>query len=662
VKINGINMKKIITLIYLIGFSALIIVGCSEMEKNIPIAADPGIHGEGVMDKNSPNFHGTYFNEWKFIDCQNCHARNFEGGLTPVNCADASCHPAINIHEDSSGVFDQSSSNFHGRYLLTNSLVDCQSCHGANYDGGVSSPSCATCHSAISVHQIGIVEPASPQFHGKYPLPNGFPDCQQCHGENYTGGISSPTCIKCHAGISVHQVGIADTNSTNFHGKYPPPNGFPDCQQCHGEHYTGGTLSPSCVTCHKAIDVHQIGILIPASSDFHGKNPLSGEFINCQQCHGEDFAGGSISPSCTNCHAGITVHKDGISNSSSPDFHGKYALPNGFPDCQQCHGDDFAGGNLSPSCVNCHPAIDVHKPGIINVSSPDFHGKYQLTNGFTNCQQCHGEDFAGGSISPSCVTCHSTINVHKTGILNPSSADFHGKFLANNGWNLPSCKQCHGTNYAGGFQSPTCLNCHNQPGGPEACNTCHGVFSDPTKFAPPQDLSGNTLTTFKGVGAHANHLYNNVIGKTVECETCHIVPQTLNSTGHLDGNLPAEVSLKGLAIFNAAANANYNFSNLTCANTYCHGKFEFDKNSAPISNQFAYSAAKMEGNKRSVVWNKVDGSEAVCGSCHGLPPIGHNDYGGLSTCSNCHTGVVNSQGQIIDKTKHINGVKNVFGN
>ena len=419
------------------------------MEKNIPVAADPGIHGEGVMDKNSPNFHGTYFNEWKFIDCQNCHARNFEGGLTPVNCADASCHPAISIHQDSSGVYDQSSSNFHGRYLLTNSLADCQSCHGANYDGGVSSPSCATCHSAISVHQIGIVEPASPQFHGKYPLPNGFPVCQQCHGDNYAGGISSPTCVKCHAGISVHQDGIADANSANFHGKYPPPNGFPDCQQCHGENYTGGTLSPSCVTCHKAIDVHQTGIQNPSSSEFHGK----------------------------------------------------YPLPNGFPDCQQCHG----------------------------------------------------EDFAGGSISPSCVTCHSTITVHKTGILNPSSADFHGKFLAKNGWNLPNCKQCHGTNYGGGYQSPTCLTCHNQTGGPEACNTCHGVFNDPTKFAPPQDLNGNTLTTFKGVGAHANHLYNNVIGKTVECETCHTVPQSLNSAGHLDGNLPAEVNLKGLAIFNVAS-------------------------------------------------------------------------------------------------------------
>ena len=31
---------------------------------------------------------------------------------------------------------------------------------------------------------------------------------------------------------------------------------------------------------------------------------------------------------------------------------------------------------------------------------------------------------------------------------------------------------------------------------------------------------------------------------------------------------------------------------------------------ASTSNQFAYSADKMVGNNRSVLWNKVDGSEA----------------------------------------------------
>ncbi len=31
----------------------------------------------------------------------------------------------------------------------------------------------------------------------------------------------------------------------------------------------------------------------------------------------------------------------------------------------------------------------------------------------------------------------------------------------------------------------------------------------------------------------------------------------------------------------------------------------------------------------AVIWNKVDDSQAQCGSCHGLPPTGHVDFGGL---------------------------------
>lgn len=550
-------MSKIITSIYLLLFTSIIFISCSELEENIPTNTMEGFHGEGVMDKNSSNFHGNYLNKWSFEDCQSCHANNFQGGLTPVNCADANCHASVNIHADSTGVNNPSSPNFHGKYLLLYNFPNCQQCHGEDFNGGVSSPSCVTCHSSIDVHKPGIQTESSANFHGKYPLPDGFPVCQGCHGDNFAGGISSPSCIKCHTAID--------------------------------------------------------------------------------------------------------VHKPEIQNSASPDFHGKYPLPNGFSDCQQCHGENYAGGYVSPSCVTCHSAINVHQAGILTPSSPEFHGKYPLTNGFTDCQQCHGEDFAGGSISPSCTNCHAGISVHQDGIITPSSPDFHGKYIASSYWNLQNCSQCHGTNYAGGTQSPTCLTCHNQPSGPEACNTCHGVFNDPSKIAPPQDLSGNSLTTNKGVGAHEKHLYTNTNGMTVECATCHVVPQSLNSFGHLDGNLPAEVNLSGLAISNVASNASYNSSNFTCANTYCHGNFEFNKADALVNYQFAYTGDKMLGTNRSVVWNKVDGSEAVCGSCHGLPPVGHM-ASTLTACVNCHQGIVDNQGNIVDKTKHINGVKNVFGN
>jgi hypothetical protein len=57
----------------------------------------------------------------------------------------------------------------------------------------------------------------------------------------------------------------------------------------------------------------------------------------------------------------------------------------------------------------------------------------------------------------------------------------------------------------------------------------------------------------------------------------------------------------------------------------------------------------------------VDGTQATCGSCHNLPPIGHVEAN-ITACSTCHQGIVDSDGNIIDTDKHINGEKNVFGN
>ena len=67
----------------------------------------------------------------------------------------------------------------------------------------------------------------------------------------------------------------------------------------------------------------------------------------------------------------------------------------------------------------------------------------------------------------------------------------------------------------------------------------------------------------------------------------------------------------------------------------------------------------MTGANESPGWTGGGGGGA-CASCHALPPAGHMPFA-LSSCVNCHTGVVNGAGNIIDKTKHINGKVNVFG-
>jgi hypothetical protein len=324
----------------------------------------------------------------------------------------------------------------------------------------------------------------------------------------------------------------------------------------------------------------------------------------------------------------------------------------------------FASCSKLNESVPPAPEIKTHNPGFSDTGSVGFHGNLIVVtpNGMFDCQQCHAADWSGGITGVGCNTpdCHPSINVHVEGILDKNSDGFHGNFIRQDGWQMIDCQKCHGEDYGGGVASPTCLTCHSQPQGPEACNTCHGDFSDPAIIAPPQDTKNNISTDSTGVGAHVAHLYENNLGKQIPCETCHIVPQDYSDPGHvIDDPLPAEVIFSPLAIHNIATNPVYNYSTATCADTYCHGNWEFLKDSADAVRQFAYLSDKMVGNNNQVVWNEVGTGQADCGTCHNLPPTGHLEN---PACYACHPGVVDADGNIIDPEKHINGEKNVFGN
>jgi len=255
------------------------------------------------------------------------------------------------------------------------------------------------------------------------------------------------------------------------------------------------------------------------------------------------------------------------------------------------------------------------------------------------------------------------ITTHKTGVLDPDSPDFHGNLVRENNWDLTLCQSCHSADYTGGITPQSCFDCHTQSNGPEACNTCHGDFQDSTRIAPPEDTNKNTTTDFTGVGAHTTHLIDNDLGNFIECNTCHIVPDEYSDQGHTDTGLPAEITFGNLAIHNIALNPVYDYPTATCSGVYCHGNWAFLKDSS--DNQFIYVDTAIVGNAFSPVWNKVDGTQALCVTCHDLPPQGHQNAGGdpnATTCSGCHIGIVDADGNIIDQTKHINGEKNVFGN
>jgi predicted CxxxxCH...CXXCH cytochrome family protein len=310
--------------------------------------------------------------------------------------------------------------------------------------------------------------------------------------------------------------------------------------------------------------------------------------------------------------------------------------------------------------------VNVHGPGWNVLASPNFHGTVLAAKRFdaSECRQCHGSQFDGGIVSVSCKSCHASFP-HPSGWVG-AGANSHNVFLKNSGYNLNSCKTCHGQNYATVKVNTSCLTCHSMAGGPEACNTCHGNFSgdvtDLKNAAPPKGLDDETAATTPAVGAHQAHFgyYQNLPAATT-CQECHAVPANFAAAGHIDSNNRAELIFGALAKLpteggSRIPNVSYNFTNNTCSNSYCHGNWGLLK--AQSTYVFIYAADKMEGSAAAPKW--TDAATAACGTCHGLPPTGHNPYE-LTTCATCHLGVIDVNGVIVDKTKHVNGKVNVFG-
>jgi predicted CxxxxCH...CXXCH cytochrome family protein len=115
------------------------------------------------------------------------------------------------------------------------------------------------------------------------------------------------------------------------------------------------------------------------------------------------------------------------------------------------------------------------------------------------------------------------------------------------------------------------------------------------------------------------------------------MPTTVDAAGHLDSDLPAEVSFGTLAK-TGGKQPQWDATGLTCQATYCH---DLDGGGTPAP-----------------TWTQTTGM--VCGSCHGLPPVTTTSgqthvTSSLDVCADCHTTVINSAGQIIDAKLHVNG-------
>jgi predicted CxxxxCH...CXXCH cytochrome family protein len=163
-----------------------------------------------------------------------------------------------------------------------------------------------------------------------------------------------------------------------------------------------------------------------------------------------------------------------------------------------------------------------------------------------------------------------------------------------------------------------------------ACTGCHG--GEGGSAAPPRDLAGRGDERLRTVGAHRAHLEGrHKLSAPVACAECHKVPATLKDEGHIDSAGPAELfpDVPGVGARARAGGtvASYDAAAGTCT-TYCHGggKLLGMDMSAGLVQRPSWTGGS---------------AEAVCGTCHGIPPRlpgspSHNGVTLLSQCVNCH--------------------------
>ena len=368
--------------------------------------------------------------------------------------------------------------------------------------------------------------------------------------------------------------------------------------------------------------------------------------------------------------------------------------------CSTCHADviDAEGRIIAPElhvdgsveykagdCKNCHGGAENPAPPIDTLGNSDFSaigvGAHQvhLQGGASSrplaCGECHivpehVEDPTHIDAPPAEVTFSgvgasaehhpSWDRTSRTCAGSYCHAPTPGDDRTSPLWNIEKpldCTSCHGAPPPLPHpQTTTCSACHGAVVGSDNhtiidrsrhvdgtvdvkvtsdCTSCHGSLNP----APPSDTLGNTNTSAAGVGAHQTHVLGTERSRAVPCGECHVVPKSVLAAGHLDSDLPAELAFSGVAL---AYGAKPQYENGTCKNTSCHGAVFPDDDPSG-------------GSNTTPKWTRVDGSQAKCGSCHGVPPPAPHPLPSYP-CSHCHGDIADDGVTFTHPELHVDGV------
>src|SRR6266702_180107 len=558
------------------------------------------------------------------------------------NIACAACHPCGAKATHPVAWMDQQSSGFHA-VSANSGLASCQACHGANLDGvgTTTTISCAQCHGA-----------------------SWKTSCTMCHGGT-DGTTGAPPRATWGNGADTTRVGAHTSHLAATHALAQPIA----CEVCHVKpsdalstgHIDGGTAEVvfSGLAAQASGAAWNRAAATCASTYRHGATLLGGtktapvwtatdgSQIGCGACHGVPPPAPHVqNAACGSCHPGYT----NTSVNSATHVDGKLDLA--AMTCSSCHG----------SATNAAPPAGTHGETASSALAVGAHQQH-LAGGSTGnaiaCSECHlvptSTAHANGTVElswGSIATAGGAQPRFDAATATCASTYCHGQFTGGNALNAPvwtvvdgsqkACGTCHGVPPpAPHVASTDCASCHTGYTATSVnlashlngrvdvvaltCTTCHGTAG--VNAAPPRGTHGEVATTDLAVGAHQAHLSGAKLGKAVACAECHVVP---SSPGHSNGTIDLTW---GTLATTSGAQPRFDAATATCASTYCHG-----------------ATLNAGGSVTAPVWTKVDGTQAACGACHGVPPPAPHVQN--AACGSCHTGYTATA---VNASLHLNG-------
>lgn len=393
--------------------------------------------------------------------------------------------------------------------------------------------------------------------------------------------------------------------------------------------------------------VHPPGWTTPADAEqFHGAalRETAYDLTPCRECHGADLAGGAAKVACASCHpqgplACNTCHGDALSPAPPKSLSGVRLTTAIGVGAHRSHTSNCAACHVLPATPEQEGhyrragALDLSPAEVFLPSAPGLTAKWDHDTATCSGVACHAPAGADARAT------HQAPKWTSVGTGEAACGSCHGLPPEDHGGAGPDCARCHGAAYSGG-QLLASKHANGTvdvgDGQGSGCSACHG---DATSPAPPRDTAGRTSEALASVGAHRAHLEaRHHLRGPIACNECHQVPSSPLAPGHIDSALPAEVfpdaSVGVLARTDGASPA-YDPATVSCGSVYCHGA--------------GTRASRDQAPTRIPTPSWTGGtSQAVCGSCHGIPPADglHSPTLTITGCARCHAPSIDPSGAI----------------